>query len=126
MSTGVAVSDLRVAMPAVARHQLKGDERAGGVHVRIADDDPEVVQVRFFESPGIVAAGEPRSRRIERTYSRQEFRRMTSDAIGGVTYPSRAAESLRRTTCSSSVDADAIRRSRRPGSSSTTATPPAR
>ena len=43
-------------MPAVARHQLKGDDKAFGVHVRIADDDPEVVQVRFFEAPGTVAS----------------------------------------------------------------------
>ena len=35
-ATGVNVSDLRVAMPAVARHQLKIDERAGGVHVQIS------------------------------------------------------------------------------------------
>src|SRR6185312_12470054 len=45
-ATGVNVSDLRVAMPAVARHQLKIDERAGGVHVQISPDDPEVVEIR--------------------------------------------------------------------------------
>ena len=108
VSTGVAVSDLRIAMPAVARHQLKGDDKAFGVHVRIADDDSEVVQVRFFEAPGTVAA-ESTLKRIERTYSRQEFRRMTSDAIGRVTYPSRASEAYIDDLLSS-VDADAIRR----------------
>src|SRR5690349_21937102 len=91
VSTGIAVSDLRIAMPAVARHQLKGDDGAYGVHVRIADDDPEVVQVRFFQAPGIVAA-ESTLKRIERTYSRQEFRRMTSENIGHVTYPPRPSE----------------------------------
>jgi len=56
VATGVDVSDMRVAMPTVARHQLKIDDRAGGVHVRMSPDDPEVVQVRFFEAPGIAAS----------------------------------------------------------------------
>ena len=40
VATGVDVSDLRVAMPAVARHQLKIDERAGGLHIRMAPTTP--------------------------------------------------------------------------------------
>src|SRR5262249_8627698 len=107
VSTGVDVSNLRVAMPAVARHQLKIDERAGGIHVRIAEDDPEVVQVRFFEAPGIVAS-EATLKTIERTYSPQEFRRMTSSEVGRVGYPSRAAESYADDLLAS-VDAGAIR-----------------
>jgi mannose-1-phosphate guanylyltransferase/phosphomannomutase len=107
VSTGVDVSNLRVAMPAVARHQLKIDERAGGIHVRISEDDPEVVQVRFFEAPGIVAS-EATLKTIERTYSRQEFRRMTSSEVGRVGYPSRAAESYTDDLLAS-VDAGAIR-----------------
>ena len=90
-ATGVNVSDLRVAMPAVARHQLKIDERAGGVHVQISPDDPEVVEIRFFEAPGILVS-DATIKSIERTYSRQEFRRVSATEIGRLTYPSRATE----------------------------------
>src|SRR6476659_2116343 len=90
-ATGVNVSDLRVAMPAVARHQLKIDERAGGVHVQISPDDPEVVEIRFFEAPGILVS-DATIKSIERTYSRQEFRRVSATEIGRLSYPSRATE----------------------------------
>jgi mannose-1-phosphate guanylyltransferase/phosphomannomutase len=90
-ATGVNVSDLRVAMPAVARHQLKIDERAGGVHVQISPDDPEVVEIRFFEAPGILVS-DATIKSIERTYSRQEFRRVSATEIGRLSYPSRANE----------------------------------
>jgi mannose-1-phosphate guanylyltransferase/phosphomannomutase len=92
VATGVDVSDLRVAMSAVARHQLKIEERAGGLHVRMSPDDPEVVQVRFFEAPGI-AASDAVLKSVERTFSRQDYRRVTTPEIGAVGYPSRAAES---------------------------------
>ena len=107
VATGVDVSDLRVAMPAVARHQLKIDERAGGLHIRMAPDDPEVVQVRFFQSPGIVAS-ESVLKALERTFSRQDYRRVTTAEIGGVSYPSRAAESYVADLLDK-IDAEAIR-----------------
>ncbi len=92
VSTGVNVSDLRVAMPAVNRHEIKIDERAGGMHVRIAAADPERVQVRFFESPGILVS-DAELKAIDRCYSRQEFRRVSAGEIGRLSYPSRATES---------------------------------
>jgi mannose-1-phosphate guanylyltransferase / phosphomannomutase len=90
-ATGVNVSDLRVSMPAVNRHQLKIDERAGGVHVHVSPDDPEQVHIRFFEAPGILVS-EATLRSIERMYSRQEFRRVSASEIGRLSYPSRAME----------------------------------
>ena len=107
VSTGLAVSDLRVSTTAVARHQLKIDERAGGLHVRISATDPETVQVRFYESSGIIAS-EATLKTIERAYSRQEFRRVTAAEIGSVGYPSRAAESYVLDLLSS-IDVEPIR-----------------
>ena len=55
-ATGVNVSDLRVALPAVNRHELKVDERAGGLHVRVSADDPDVIQVQLLRAarhPGV-------------------------------------------------------------------------
>ncbi|HET6849601.1 MAG TPA: sugar phosphate nucleotidyltransferase [Gaiellales bacterium] len=90
-ATGVNVSDLRVSMPAVNRHQLKIDERAGGVHVHVSPDDPERVHIRFFEAPGILVS-DATLKSIERMYSRQEFRRVSAGEIGRLSYPSRAIE----------------------------------
>jgi mannose-1-phosphate guanylyltransferase/phosphomannomutase len=90
-ATGVNISDLRVAMPAVTRHQLKIDERAGGVHVEISQADPEQILIRFFEAPGILVS-DATLKAIERAYSRQEFRRVSAGEIGRLGYPSRATE----------------------------------
>jgi mannose-1-phosphate guanylyltransferase/phosphomannomutase len=66
VATGVNVSDLRVAMPSVNRHQLKIDERASGVHIHISPDDPELIRIRFFEAPGMLVS-EATLKSIERT-----------------------------------------------------------
>jgi mannose-1-phosphate guanylyltransferase / phosphomannomutase len=106
-ATGVNVSDLRVAMPAVNRHQLKIDERAGGVHVHISPEDPELIQIRFFETPGILVS-EATLKAIERMYSRQEFRRVSAGEIGRLSYPSRATETYSQDLLES-LDVAAIR-----------------
>ena len=76
VATGVDVADLRVALAAVNRHELKLHDRAGGVHVRVSASDPEVVQVIFFAPPGILAS-EATLKDVERAFSRQEFRRVS-------------------------------------------------
>ena len=86
------MSDLRVALPAVNRHEMKIDERARGLHVRLAEGDADVVQLQFFEPPGILAA-EATVKAIERCYSRQEYRRVPTGEIGSIAYPTRATES---------------------------------
>ena len=56
VSTGINVTDLRVSLPAVNRHEMRVDERTGGLHVRVAAGDPDTIQVVFFEPPGILAS----------------------------------------------------------------------
>jgi mannose-1-phosphate guanylyltransferase / phosphomannomutase len=107
-ATGVNVSDLRVSMPAVNRHQLKIEERAGGVHVHVSPDDPERVHIRFFEAPGILVS-EATLKSIERMYSRQEFRRVSAGEIGRLSYPSRAMETYSQDLLEV-LDVEAIRR----------------
>jgi mannose-1-phosphate guanylyltransferase/phosphomannomutase len=109
-ATGVNVSDLRVAMPAVNRHQLKIDEQAGGLHVQISPDDPELIQISFFESPGILVS-EATLKSIERAYSRQEYRRVSAAEIGRLSYPSRATEIYGQDLLET-LDVEAIRRRR--------------
>ena len=101
------MADLRVAPPTVNRHELKVGERAGGLHVRVSTDDPDVIQVSFFAPPGILVAGAD-LKAIEQTFSRQEFRRVSPGEIGGLTYPARATESYVQELLGT-LDRDAIR-----------------
>jgi mannose-1-phosphate guanylyltransferase/phosphomannomutase len=91
-AAGAMVSDLRVTLPAVNRHEMKTDERASGLHVRLGGADIDTVQLQFFEPPGVLAA-DSTLKAIERCYSRQEFRRAPTAEIGSIAYPTRATES---------------------------------
>jgi mannose-1-phosphate guanylyltransferase/phosphomannomutase len=107
ISTGVHVADLHVMAPAVNRHFLKNEGMGAGVHVRPSAQDPEVMEIQFFEAPGTQASPEF-VKEIEKHFQRQEFRRAAHDEVGKITSPARAAEGyvadLIRT-----VDVDAIR-----------------
>jgi mannose-1-phosphate guanylyltransferase/phosphomannomutase len=107
ISTGVDVADLHVMPPAVTRHFLKNEGMGAGIHVRPSRQDPEVVEIQFFEPPGIQATP-AFLKELEKHFLRQEFRRAAFDEVGKITSPARAAEGyvadLLRT-----LDAEAIR-----------------
>ena len=52
-AAGVDVADLRVSPSAVTRHRPQDAGLAAGVHVAQSALDPEQVQIRIYESPGI-------------------------------------------------------------------------
>jgi mannose-1-phosphate guanylyltransferase / phosphomannomutase len=105
-STGVDVSDLRVLPSAVARHLLKTESYDMGFHVGLSPMDPEVVQVRFFEQPG-VQLGSGLEKEIEKNFVRRELRLVGAADVGMVDYPARVRETYAHDLCRS-VDADAI------------------
>ncbi|MDX6513473.1 MAG: mannose-phosphate guanylyltransferase / phosphomannomutase, partial [Gaiellaceae bacterium] len=74
-STGVDVADLRILPAAVSRHLLKTHGYEAGLHIGTSQADPEVVQIRFFEQPGIPLTPELQ-KEVEKHYSRQELRRV--------------------------------------------------
>jgi mannose-1-phosphate guanylyltransferase/phosphomannomutase len=91
-STGVEVSDLRVLPAAINRHLLKTEGFDVGLHVGTSQADPEAVEIRFFEPPGIQLT--PRlQKEIEKHFTRQELRRAAAVNVGAVTYPARVRES---------------------------------
>jgi mannose-1-phosphate guanylyltransferase/phosphomannomutase len=90
-STGVDVADLHVMPAAVNRHVLKSEGLGAGVHVRPSTADPEIMQIQFFEPPGIQATPEL-IKEIEKHFHRQEFRRAAHDEVGQIGTPARAAE----------------------------------
>jgi mannose-1-phosphate guanylyltransferase / phosphomannomutase len=91
-STGVHVADLRVLPAAVSRHLLKTEGYDAGFHVGVSYSDPELLQIRFYEQPGIqLTSG--LQKEIEKHFSRHELRRAAFNAVGSVTYPARVRES---------------------------------
>jgi mannose-1-phosphate guanylyltransferase/phosphomannomutase len=90
-STGVDVADLRVLPAAVNRHLLKTESFDAGFHVGVSYTDPEVVQIRFFEHPGIQLTASTQ-KEIEKHFARLELRRAAHNAVGSVSYPARVRE----------------------------------
>ncbi|MFL6010977.1 MAG: hypothetical protein ACJ734_04215, partial [Gaiellaceae bacterium] len=106
-STGLQVADLRVLPAAVARHLLRSEGYEAGFHVGTSQADPEVVQIRFFEQPGIQLSP-ALQKEIEKNYTRGELRRVGFADIGRITYPARIRETYAQDLLAN-LDVDAIR-----------------
>jgi mannose-1-phosphate guanylyltransferase / phosphomannomutase len=90
-STGVDVADLRVLPAAVGRHLLKVHGYAAGFHVGTSSVDPELVQIRLFEQPGIQLTP-ALQKEIEKRFHRHDFRRAPHREVGDLDYPARVRE----------------------------------
>ena len=91
-STGVSVADLRTLPAPVGKHLLKTQGYDAAFHVGASTTDPEAVQIRLFERPGISLSAELQ-KEVEKHFTRQELRRVPFGQVGGITYPARARES---------------------------------
>jgi mannose-1-phosphate guanylyltransferase/phosphomannomutase len=90
-STGVHVADLRTLPAPVGKHLMKTQGYDASFHVGASTTDPEAVQIRLFERPG-VALSTAMQKEIEKHYTRQELRRVPFGAVGSIGYPARARE----------------------------------
>ncbi|HZQ15208.1 MAG TPA: sugar phosphate nucleotidyltransferase [Gaiellaceae bacterium] len=106
-STGVQVADLRTLPAPVGKHLLKTQGYDAAFHVGASTTDPEAVQIRLFERPGI-AVSTGMQKEIEKHFTRQELRRVPFAAVGSISYPARARESY-ASDLLAEVDAEAIR-----------------
>jgi mannose-1-phosphate guanylyltransferase / phosphomannomutase len=88
----VDVADLRVLPAPVNRHVLKVLGYDAGLHVGASATDPEVVQIRFYEPPGIQLTS-ALQKEIEKHFSRGELRRAAFGGVGEISYPARMRES---------------------------------
>jgi mannose-1-phosphate guanylyltransferase/phosphomannomutase len=91
-STGVSVADLRTLPAAVGKHLMKTQGYDAAFHVGASTTDPEAVQIRLFERPGI-ALSAAMQKEIEKHFTRQELRRVPFGDVGSIAYPARARES---------------------------------
>jgi mannose-1-phosphate guanylyltransferase/phosphomannomutase len=106
-STGVQVADLRTLPAPVGKHLLKTQGYDAAFHVGASTTDPEAVQIRLFERPG-VALSSGLQKEIEKHFTRQELRRVPFGDIGSISYPARARESY-ATDLLADLDIAAIR-----------------
>jgi mannose-1-phosphate guanylyltransferase/phosphomannomutase len=107
-SSGLDVADLRVLPAAVARHLLKSEGYEAGFHVGTSQSDPEVVQIKFFEQPGIQLSS-TMQKEIEKNFTRGELRRASFSDIGSISYPARVSESYAQDLLDG-LDVEAIRK----------------
>ncbi len=106
-STGVNVADLRTLPAPVGKHLLKTQGYDLAFHVGASTTDPEAVQIRLFERPG-VAMSAAMQREVEKHFTRQELRRVPFGDVGSIAYPARARESY-ASDLIADLDTDAIR-----------------
>ncbi len=90
LSVGIHVLDLRSYPLPLARYAVRigGD---GGVHVRVATDDPNALIIEFFDKVGITT-DKNTERKIENIFFREDFRRTQMDDVGVLDFPSRMLE----------------------------------
>jgi mannose-1-phosphate guanylyltransferase / phosphomannomutase len=90
-AVGVNVEDLEASTIPVTRHHIRTSGNQGGVTVRLVQDDPQSVVIRFFDGDGL-DLDEAGQRKVERLYHREDFRRVLAGEIGDIDFPSRAVE----------------------------------
>src|SRR3954447_10395695 len=91
-SSAIDVVDLEVVPLPVARYETGRSAASGGVTLRTSPGDPQSIDIVFTDDRG-ADLSQAEQRRIERTFSRQEFRRAFPGEIAELSFPSRLLDS---------------------------------
>ncbi len=85
-SVGVNILDCRLNPAPISRQMISEDENVrGGIHTRIYQDNPRLVEIEFFDGRG-VNIDSNLERKIDNIFSRQDFRRTEIDEVGHIEY----------------------------------------
>jgi mannose-1-phosphate guanylyltransferase/phosphomannomutase len=90
-TSAIDVVDLEVVPVPVARLETARSSAAGGVVLRTTPGQPDCVDIVFLDRHG-ADLSQAAQRRLERTFSRGEFRRAFPGEIGDLTFPPRVME----------------------------------
>ena len=91
-SAGVDVWNLGEVPVPVARHFVRSHpSAAAGVHIQLSPLDQRVVDIRFMNSRGLDQS-RAAERSVERSFSREDFRRAFLDEVGRIDYPADPTE----------------------------------
>jgi mannose-1-phosphate guanylyltransferase/phosphomannomutase len=88
---GINVTDLEVASVPLTRFHCRSAAVSAGFTVRLSPTDPDSVVIRFFDTDGADILEEVQ-RKVERLFSREDFRRVRPADIGDIDFPPRALE----------------------------------
>jgi mannose-1-phosphate guanylyltransferase/phosphomannomutase len=91
-ASAINVVDLEAQPLPVARFETARDHYSGGVALRTTPGDPQSVDIIFLDERGAELSQADR-RKLERVFSRQEFRRAFPGEIAELSYPPRVVES---------------------------------
>lgn len=90
-SVGVNILDNQEMPLPITRHSIRANNAAGGVHVRLAPDQPNLVLVEFFDKAGIYLSSN-QQRKIESIFYREDFGRTDPESVGTIDFVPRAIE----------------------------------
>ncbi len=91
VSVGVNVLDNEGMSLPVTRHTIRSTNAAGGVHIRLAPDQPNLALVEFYDKNGIYLSTNGQ-RKIETIFYREDFGRTAADEVGAIEFVPRAIE----------------------------------
>jgi len=107
---GINVLDLEVASVPVTRFLARQPVAGGGITIRLVENDPQSVVIRFFDTNGLDLS-ESDQRKVERLFNREDFRRALPAEIGDIGFPPRALEHY-TAALEATVDTELIRSKR--------------
>ncbi|MEO3862602.1 mannose-1-phosphate guanyltransferase [Acrocarpospora sp. B8E8] len=94
-SSAINVLDLEAAAMPVARFHTSRENVRGGITLRTTAGDPQSVDIVFLDDTGAdLSPGA--QRKLERVFSRQEYRRAFPGEIAELTFPARAVDTYAR------------------------------
>ena len=91
VSVGVNALDNESMPLPISRHSIRAGNASGGIHVRLAPDQPNLAQIEFFDKNGIYLSTNGQ-RKIETIFYREDFGRTSADEVGTINYVPRAIE----------------------------------
>jgi mannose-1-phosphate guanylyltransferase/phosphomannomutase len=90
-ASAINVVDLEAQPLPVARFETARSDYSGGVALRTTPGDPQSIDIIFLDERG-TELPQAAQRKLERVFSRQEFRRAFPGEIAELTYPPRVVE----------------------------------
>ncbi|HYB46946.1 MAG TPA: mannose-1-phosphate guanyltransferase, partial [Streptosporangiaceae bacterium] len=91
-ASAINVVDLEAQPLPVARFETARDNYSGGIALRTTSGDPQSIDIIFLNERG-AELSQAEQRKLERVFSRQEFRRAFPGEIAELSYPPRVVES---------------------------------
>ena len=90
-ASAINVVDLEAQPMPLARFETSRSDCSGGIALRTTPGDPQSLDIIFMDSDG-ADLSQSAQRKLERVFSRQEFRRAFPGEIAELTYPPRVIE----------------------------------